>query len=46
VNVTQPLLRGFGRNSPEVENLTQSERNVIYAIRVFGYFQDHLRSKL
>lgn len=40
VNLTQPLLRGFGRNNPAVENLTQSERDVIYAIRNFSFFQD------
>ena len=40
VNLTQPLLRGFGRNSPEVENLTQSERNVVYGIRDYSFFQD------
>ena len=40
VNLTQPLLRGFGRNSPEVENLKQSEREVVYAIRDYSFFQD------
>jgi outer membrane protein TolC len=36
----QPILRGFGAKNPDVENLTQAERNVIYAIREFGFFQD------
>jgi outer membrane protein TolC len=40
VNLAQPLLRGFGRNNPVVENLTQSERNVIYAVREFSFFQN------
>jgi len=40
VNLTQPLLRGFGRNNPQVESLTQSERNVIYAVRNYDFFQD------
>jgi outer membrane protein TolC len=40
VNVAQPLLRGFGRNDPAVENLTQAERNVIYAIRTFSQYQN------
>jgi outer membrane protein TolC len=40
VNLTQPLLRGFGRNSPEVENLKQAERDVIYAVRDYSFFQD------
>lgn len=40
VNLTQPLLRGFGRNNPAVESLTQAERNVVYAVRDFSYFQD------
>jgi outer membrane protein TolC len=39
-NLTQPLLRGFGRNNASVESLTQAERNVIYAVRNFSYFQD------
>lgn len=40
VNLTQPLLRGFGRNNPAVENLTQAERNVVYAVRNYSFFQD------
>lgn len=39
VNLAQPLLRNFGRNNPAVEALTQAERNVIYAVRNFGFFQ-------
>lgn len=39
VSLTQPLLRGFGKNSPAVEQLTQAERNVVYAIRSYSYFQ-------
>lgn len=40
VNLAQPLLRGFGRNNPDVERLTQAERNVVYAVRKFAFFQD------
>lgn len=40
VNLTQPLLRGFGKNNPAVESFTQAERNVFYAARNFAYFQD------
>jgi outer membrane protein TolC len=40
LNFTQPLLRGFGRNNPAVEALTQAERNVIYAIRTYSHFQN------
>lgn len=40
VNLLQPLLRGFGRNNSGVEQLTQAERNVIYAVRTFSYFQN------
>jgi outer membrane protein TolC len=39
VNLSQPLLRGFGRNSPQVEALTQAERNVVYAIRSYTLYQ-------
>jgi outer membrane protein TolC len=39
VNITQPLLRGFGVNDPTVESLTQAERNVVYAIRDFARYQ-------
>jgi hypothetical protein len=40
LDLFQPLLRGAGRYSPAVERLTQAERNVIYAIRSFSFFQD------
>lgn len=40
VNLVQPLLRGFGRNNAAVESLTQAERNVVYAVRNYSYFQD------
>jgi outer membrane protein TolC len=40
VNLAQPLLRGFGKYNPAVESLTQAERNVIYAVRTFSFFQD------
>lgn len=39
VNLSQPLLRGFGRNSPQVESLTQAERNVVYSVRSFSQYQ-------
>jgi len=39
VDLTQPLLRGFGINSPAVENLTQAERNVVYAVRSYSLYQ-------
>jgi len=39
VDLTQPLLRGFGINNPLVEQLTQSERNVVYAVRSVSLFQ-------
>lgn len=40
LNFTQPLLRGFGPNNPAVESLTQAERNTIYAVRNYSYFQN------
>src|ERR1039457_5777371 len=40
VNLSQPLLRGFGRNNPLVENLTQAQRNVVYAVRNYSFFQN------
>jgi len=40
LNFTQPLLRGFGPNSPAVESLTQAERNTIYAVRTYSHFQN------
>ncbi|MGZ8899005.1 MAG: TolC family protein [Limisphaerales bacterium] len=39
VDLVQPLLRGFGKYNPAVESLTQAERNVIYAVRNYNYFQ-------
>lgn len=39
LTLTQPLLRGAGAKII-AENLTQAERNVIYEIRDFTYFQD------
>ncbi len=39
VDLTQPLLRGFGINDPNVENLTQDTRNVVYAIRAYSFYQ-------
>ena len=39
VNLTQPLLRGFGINDPAVEALTQAERNVVYEVRSFSRYQ-------
>lgn len=39
VSLTQPLLRGFGINNPAVENLTQAERDVIYAVRSYSLYQ-------
>jgi outer membrane protein TolC len=40
VNLFQPLLRGFGRDNAAVESLTQAERNVVYAVRDFSFFQE------
>lgn len=39
VNLVQPLLQGFGKNSAAVENLTQAERNVVYAVRSYSLYQ-------
>jgi outer membrane protein TolC len=39
-SLVQPLLRGFGRNNPEVELLVQAERNMVYAVRDFSLYQD------
>lgn len=39
ISLAQPLLRGAGA-AIAAENLTQAERNVIYAIRTFTYFED------
>lgn len=38
VSLTQPLLRGAGRDIVS-ENLTQAERNLIYAVRDYSFFQ-------
>jgi outer membrane protein TolC len=38
VALVQPLLRNFGRRIA-LENLTQSERNLLYAVRNFAYFR-------
>jgi len=37
--LVQPLLRGFGNNNAAVEQLTQAERDVVYAVRTYSYFQ-------
>ena len=39
LSLSQPLLRGAGARVA-AENLTQAERDVIYEIRGFSYFQD------
>lgn len=39
VDLFQPLLRGFGKYNQAVEALTQAERNVIYAVRDYNFFQ-------
>jgi outer membrane protein TolC len=39
LSLAQPLLRGAGAKIA-AENLTQAERNVIYEIRSFSYYQD------
>ena len=39
LSLSQPLLRGAGARVA-AENLTQAERDVIYEIRSFSYFQD------
>lgn len=44
--LSQPILRGFGARNPAVENLTQAERNVIYAIRDFGFYQDQFAADI
>jgi outer membrane protein TolC len=40
VDLSQPLLRGFGANSPEVEAFTQTDRDVVYAVRSFSVYQE------
>jgi len=39
MSLVQPLLRGFGNNNAAVEQLTQAERDVVYAVRTYSYFQ-------
>jgi outer membrane protein TolC len=39
VNLAQPILRSFGRNNPNVENLTQAQRDVLYALRSFHLYE-------
>lgn len=39
-SLVQPLWQGFGRNNPQVEELIQQERNLVYAVRDFSFFQD------
>ena len=39
VDLVQPLFRGIGKYNPAVESLTQAERNVIYAVRDYNFFQ-------
>ncbi len=38
LSVTQPLLRGFGRQV-RLEDLTQAERSVLYAVRTYARFR-------
>ncbi len=45
-SLVQPLLRGFGRNSPEVEELLQQEHNMVYAVRDFSFFQDEFAFRI
>ena len=46
MDLAQPLLRGFGRNNPAVESLTQAERNVVYAVRDYSFFQDEFAMEI
>ena len=46
VNLAQPLLSGFGRNNRAVENLTQANRNVVYAVRTHAFFQDDFARRI
>ena len=46
MNLTQPLLRGFGKNDPTVEALTQAERNVAYAVRSFSLYQNEFAADI
>jgi hypothetical protein len=43
--LTQPILRGFGAKNPQVENLTQAERNVIYRDSRLRLFPGPVRSR-
>jgi outer membrane protein TolC len=45
-SLVQPLLRGFGANSLEVEALTQAERDMVYAVRSFSLYQDQFQLDL
>lgn len=40
VDLVQPILRGFGWNNPDIETLKQTERNVIYAVRNYSFYQN------
>lgn len=46
VNLAQPLLRGFGKNDPSVEALTQAERNTAYAVRSFSLYQNQFAADI
>ena len=46
VNLVQPLLRGFGKNNAAVESLTQAERNTVYAVRDFSFFQHDFAAEI
>jgi outer membrane protein TolC len=45
-SLVQPLLREFGRNNPEVEALLQQERDMVYAVRDFSFFQDEFAFRI
>lgn len=40
ITLTQPLLRGGGAYNQALESLTQTERNLIYALRNYYHFQN------
>ncbi|MGN6556001.1 MAG: TolC family protein, partial [Verrucomicrobiota bacterium] len=44
--LVQPLLRGFGRNNPDIERLTQAERNLVYGVRSFSLYQDQFALRI
>ena len=46
MNLVQPLLRGIGKNNSAVEALTQNERNVVYAVRSYSYFQSQFSMEI